>query len=151
MKLKLVSLLLVMCVGSTLCAQDNIFDKLGRKSPGEGTIVVYQDSRLADLVGKTRGSGSDNGTAKVQKVSGYRVQVYAGHNSQVARSEAQKMTNKVKELFPSYQVYMLFAAPRWLCQVGDYRTIEEADAIMRQMKATGAFKELSIVRTLVNL
>jgi hypothetical protein len=35
--------------------------------------------------------------------------------------------------------------------VGDFRSIEEADAVMRQLKETGMFKEMSIVRGQVNI
>ena len=41
--------------------------------------------------------------------------------------------------------------PRWLCRVGDFRSIEEADAMMRRLKATGVFKEVSIVRDQINI
>jgi hypothetical protein len=38
-----------------------------------------------------------------------------------------------------------------LCRVGDFRTIEEADATMRQLRSTGVFKEVSIVKEQVNI
>jgi outer membrane protein assembly factor BamA len=38
-----------------------------------------------------------------------------------------------------------------LCRVGDFRSIEEADAAMRRLKATGVFKEVSIVREQINI
>ena len=34
---------------------------------------------------------------------------------------------------------------RWY-RIGDFRSIEEADAMMRQLEETGAFKEITIVR-----
>ena len=48
-------------------------------------------------------------------------------------------------------VYTSFISPRWLCRVGDFRSIEEADAMMRRLKATGMFKEVSIVRDQINI
>ena len=36
-------------------------------------------------------------------------------------------------------------------RVGDFRSIEEADAAMRRLKATGVFKEVSIVREQINI
>jgi hypothetical protein len=38
-----------------------------------------------------------------------------------------------------------------LCRAGDFRSIEEADAMMRQLRATGAFKEVSIVKDQINI
>ena len=61
------------------------------------------------------------------------------------------MAEKVKKLFPELDVYTQFVSPRWLCRVGDYRSIEEAEAVMRQLKEAGNFKEVSIVRSLVKL
>ena len=48
-------------------------------------------------------------------------------------------------------VYAYCQPPRWLCRVGDFRSIEEADAAMRRLKATGVFKEVSIVREQINI
>lgn len=132
------------------CAQETIFDRLSVQQVGEGRVTIHQDSRLEELVGKPQGvNGEGNLQRTQQKVSGFRVQVYAGNNSQKARSEAHRMAEKVKTLFPDMTVYSQFVSPRWLCRVGDYRSIEEADAVMRQLKATGEFKEVSIVRSLV--
>ena len=80
-----------------------------------------------------------------------RVQVYAGNNSRVARNEANAIAEKIKMEFPEIPVYSYFQPPRWLCRVGDYRSIEEADAVMRRLKATGRYKEVSIVREQINI
>ena len=85
------------------------------------------------------------------KARGYRVQVYAGNNSRMARQEANEVADNIKKEFPELSVYAFFQPPRWLCRVGDYRSIEEADAAMRRLKATGKFKEVSIVREQINI
>ena len=85
------------------------------------------------------------------KARGYRVQVYAGNNSRIARQEANEVAELLKPEFPELPVYAFFQPPRWLCRVGDYRSIEEADASMRRLKATGKFKEVSIVREQINI
>ena len=61
------------------------------------------------------------------------------------------MATRVHTSFPELQVYTHFVNPRWLCQVGDFRSIEEADVVMRKLKATGDFKEVSIVRAQINI
>ena len=53
--------------------------------------------------------------------------------------------------FPELTIYTSFNPPRWLCRVGDFRSIEEADAMMRKLKATGVFKEVSIVKDQINI
>ena len=59
--------------------------------------------------------------------------------------------SRIKEYFPELSVYTSFNSPRWLCRVGDFRSIEEADAMMRQLRATGVFKEVSIVKEQINI
>lgn len=143
------------CVGVCLCgaltvsAQETVFDRLEKQQPGTGVVNIHQDARLKALVGQMR--SSSNAQKTVQKVQGFRVQVYAGSNSQRARTEATQMAERVKTLFPELDVYTQFISPRWLCRVGDYRSIEEADAVMRQLKSAGDFKEVSIVRSLIKL
>ena len=57
----------------------------------------------------------------------------------------------MKEGFPELAVYTYFQPPRWLCGVGDFKSIEEAHVTMRKLKATGVFKEVSIVREQINI
>ena len=136
--------------GITASAQETIFDRLDKQQMGEGVVTIHQDVRLKALVGQVR-SNSATSQKTAPKVQGFRVQVFAGNNSQQARNEANKMAEKVKMQFPELEVYTQFVSPRWLCRVGDYRSIEEADVVMRQLKSTGDFKEVSIVRSLIKL
>lgn len=137
-------------------AQDNIIKNLERRIPGQGTVIVHQDSRIGNLLGEVSASAGnsnipDNGEKKILKATGYRVQVYAGNNSRQAREEAIGVSAKVKEYFPELPVYTHFTSPRWLCRVGDFKSIEEADAMMRKLKGTGVFKEVSIVKEQINI
>ena len=61
------------------------------------------------------------------------------------------VASDIKERFPDLPVYTSFNPPRWLCRAGDFRSIEEADAMMRQLRATGVFKEVSIVKDQINI
>ena len=146
-----VYLLLLLIVGSftTLAAQD-IVRSLEERVPGQGVVVIHQDPSIAALIGTEHAVG-ESGERKVIQTNGYRVQVYAGPNSRVARNEAEQMADKVKEYFPQLHVYTSFVSPRWLCRVGDFRSIEEADAMMRQLRATGVFKEVIIVKDQVSI
>ena len=136
--------------GLTASAQRNIVSELQKNKVGEGTVTIHQDDKISALlgVGYVKSEGDE---PKVLKARGYRVQVYAGNNSRIARTEANEYADKVKAEFPEMSVYAYFQPPRWLCRVGDYRSIEEADAVMRRLKATGDFKEVSIVREQINI
>lgn len=79
------------------------------------------------------------------KINGYRVQVYAGSNSRVDREKATSIGKQVKQYFPGQPVYVHFQAPRWICRMGNYRTMEEARAFLTQVQALG-FSHASIVK-----
>ena len=133
-----------------LRAQNSIINSLQRDVPGQGKVTVHQDPRITALIGSEYVPTGDD-DERVLKVPGYRVQVYAGHNTRRARTEAQTVGDSIQLLFPKLPVYTSFQPPRWLCRVGDYRSIEEADAMMRRLRATGRFKEVSIVRDQINI
>ena len=132
-------------------AQTNIVDELQKQRVGQGTVTVHQDARISALLGSVYVKAENETEPKVLKARGYRVQVYAGNNSRIARQEANDVAEQVKAEFPELPIYAFFQPPRWLCRVGDYRSIEEADAAMRRLKATGKFKEVSIVREQINI
>ncbi len=126
----------------------NIVKSLEREMPGQGKVTVYQDPAVSALLGQEATSTDE---PRVIKAAGYRVQVYAGNNSRNARNEAYGVAGRVKEYFPEMKIYTSFTSPRWLCQVGDFRSIEEADAMLRKLKGTGSFKEVSIVKAQINI
>ena len=142
--------LLLAFVELSVFAQRSIVDELQVEKANQGKISIRQDDKISALLGQiyVKENASD---AKVLKARGYRVQVYAGNNSRVARNEANEIAEKIKLEFPEIPVYSFFQPPRWLCRVGDYRSIEEADAVMRRLKATGHYKEVSIVREQINI
>lgn len=126
----------------------NIVKSLERDVPGQGKVTIHQDPSIEALLGIERAS---TGEQKVIKTSGFRVQAYAGNNTREAKNEASGVAARIKESFPELSVYTSFNPPRWLCRVGDFRSIEEADAAMRKLKATGVFKEVSIVKDQINI
>ncbi|WP_281644784.1 SPOR domain-containing protein [Bacteroides zoogleoformans] len=132
-------------------AQNNIVKSLERSVPGQGKVTIHQDSRIAALIGVESVSTAGVDGQKVIKSSGYRIQVYAGNNTRQAKNEAYAVAARIKEYFPDLMVYTSFNPPRWLCLAGDYRSIEEADAMMRRLRATGVFKEVSIVKEQINI
>lgn len=127
---------------------DNIIKSLERDVPGQGKVTVYQDPAVATLL---EGKHKTSGEQKVLRMSGYRVQAYAGNNTRKAKTEAYHVADKIKAQFPDLPIYTTFIPPRWLCRVGDFRTIEEADATMRKLRGTGEFKEVSIVKDQINI
>ncbi|MBR5235533.1 MAG: SPOR domain-containing protein [Bacteroidaceae bacterium] len=148
--MKKISALLLTFVGLPLMAQDNIVDRLTQSVPGQGVITIHQDARLGALLGKVY-NPLQNRSGKIQTV-GYRIQIYAGGNTREAKEAAQKSAAYIKENYPEIPVYTEFVAPRWVCRVGDYKTIEEADQAMRMLKESRIFKEIAILpNQLINI
>ena len=148
--MKRLSVLLLMLASLPIMAQENIVDRLLQVVPDQGVITIHQDSRLEALLGVTYDPSKSKGK-KIQTV-GYRIQVYAGGNTRYAKEEALKAAAYVKENYPEIPVYTEFVAPRWVCRVGDYKTIEEADQAMRMLKKSRNFKEIAILpNQLINI
>lgn len=148
---KILGAILFMFLPLALYGQD-IVKTLKTNKSGQGRVTIYQSSAIDALIGRADNVLSEEDkSAKKGKAVGYRVMLYAGNNSRVSRSEAESVAKQVKEMFPEAVVYVRFSSPRWLCQLGDFRNIEEADAWMRKINATGKFKEMSIVKEQINV
>ncbi|MDR0961802.1 MAG: SPOR domain-containing protein [Mediterranea sp.] len=131
-------------------AQNNILRSLEQPVSGQGKVTIHQDARIAALVGTALSAGAD-GKQAVLKVAGYRIQVYAGNNTGVAKNEAHSIAARIQSNFPELSIYTTFISPRWICRVGDFVSIEEADAAMRRLRLAGGFKEVAIVKDQINI
>lgn len=127
-------------------AQSNIVQELETSSLYGPKVKINQPAKLMDLMGSMV---SVDG--KVPQVEGYRVMVYSGNNSRQARDEANGMAQFMRDKFPGAEVYVVFESPIRTCLYGDYRTREEAEAVMYKLKATKKFKEISVKKCLINL
>ncbi len=79
------------------------------------------------------------------KVSGYRVQAFAGGNSRKDRQKAEQIGNNIKAHYGNVPVYVHFYSPRWICRVGNYRTYEEAHQMLQNLRKLG-YNQASIVK-----
>ena len=79
------------------------------------------------------------------KITGYRVQAFAGGNSRKDRQQAEQVRNSIKSHYPNVPVYVHFYSPRWICRVGNYRTYEEAHQMLVSLRNLG-FDQATIVK-----
>ncbi len=79
------------------------------------------------------------------KITGYRVQAFAGGNSRKDRQQAEQIRNSIKSHYPNVPVYVHFYSPRWICRVGNYRTYEEAHQMLTSLRNLG-YTQASIVK-----
>ena len=81
----------------------------------------------------------------IYKVTGYRVQVFAGGNSRADRQRAESIRNQIKMNFPEEPIYVQSYSPRWICRIGNYRSLEEANIVLRKIQSMG-YKQACIVK-----
>ncbi len=79
------------------------------------------------------------------KVTGFRVQAYAGGNTRAARQQAETIGNNIKMKYPDQPIYVHFYSPRWICRVGNFRSYEEAHAMLNNIKRMG-YRQATIVK-----
>ncbi len=84
------------------------------------------------------------------KVQGYRIQVYSGGNSREDKQKAEAAGNAMKAKFPTEPVYVHFYSPSWKCRIGNYKTVEEARAVLAQVKKSG-FGQACIVKGTISV
>ena len=129
----------------------DILSSLTQDKPGQGRVRIFQDPRIEALLRNSTAEIISSGDKNVIRANGYRIQVYAGNNTRDARNQAMKLGSDVAEIFPELAVYTTFISPRWICRVGDLRSIGEADAMLRKLRSTNKFREVSIVREVIQI
>lgn len=85
-----------------------------------------------------------------RKVTGYRVQAYAGGNSRADRQKAEQAGSNIKMKYPEQPVYVHFYSPRWICRVGNFRTLGEAQTMLKKIKAMG-YKSATVVKGTITI
>ena len=103
-----------------------------KKQEPKVVVVEHHDSTTIDAPEEVQKK-----IMKGVKVAGYRVQVFAGGNTRNDRLKAERIGSEIKGLFPGVPVYVHFYSPRWICRMGNYRTYEEAHAVLERVKNNG--------------
>lgn len=85
-----------------------------------------------------------------RKVSGYRVQAFAGGNTRDDKNRAQQIGSAIKMKYPDQPVYVHFYSPRWICRVGNYRSYAEAQKMLSNIRAMG-YKGATIVKGMISV
>ena len=169
------TLSLIFCLGAlTISAQQTFTDRLQQVVESAGRIVLHQDKSITDLVNGTTKKPAATSARKGQidstlshltdstavdslslgpkvKINGFRIQVYFGDNSRQGKTEARAAGLRFRNSFPELPVYVNFVSPHWLCRAGDFRTMEEAGEVLRQIREMGIFREAVIVKSKINV
>lgn len=123
-----------------------------KKEPVGDTVKEHRNTaRQTETSPETTELNTTKKVPKVnRKVTGYRVQAYAGGNSRADREKAESIKNVIKAHYPELPVYVHFYSPRWICRVGNFRTFDEASSVLKDIKAMG-YKQACIVKGKINV
>lgn len=84
------------------------------------------------------------------KTQGYRIQVFSGGNSRIDRQKAETAGAVMKSNFPKEPIYVHFYSPSWKCRMGNYKTVEEARALLAKVKKLG-YNQACIVKGTISV
>ena len=130
-------------------AQQKFVDKLVKPVNGQGTVRVIQDAEITRMV---NGGGAEKESSASLADSGRTSRsITESGNSSVGTKPVRKMAGKVKSYFSDMATYTHFQSPRWICRVGDFRTYEEANQALHELRATKQFDEALIVKSVIQI
>ena len=74
---------------------------------------------------------------RTRQVMGYRIQVFVGGKTRADRQRAEQTANSLRTQFPGHKVYVHFYSPRWICRMGNFRTVAEAKEVLDEVVRMG--------------
>lgn len=151
---------LVLCIiaalaGSAATAQTvavadgdtSIVQYLERRDTG-GEVNIVQPAALTLRLSRT-----DATQAGQRSLTVYRVQLFSDNRSTTAKAEADRRAARVREIFTDVDVYVTFTSPFWRLRVGNFRSYEDANKILHELKTAfpDMASEMRIVRDRANV
>lgn len=136
-------------VAQSLREEASIINHIERQTPGEGVVQVRQSEAISNLIGR-RQVGENRETVTID---GYRVQLFSGNQQNKSKEEAFAKERRVHTLFPELATFVTFRSPSWRLRVGNFRSYEDADQVMRRIKRAlpDMGREMYVVRDEIKL
>lgn len=167
-KVRLMTLFLLIMGGTALMSAQNVTDSLRLKlieavveQEAIATYDIPEDimTNLSTNPGALKRPGAPTkrkGDGAVQKRQGYRIQVFGdGRNPSTLQARAQARGNAIVARFPKYrgQVYSFSSAPNWYTRIGNFKTAEEANRALDELKrAFPSFSaEMRVVKSQITI
>lgn len=97
----------------------------------EPEVEVHQSESVNQLL-LSRTMGVERKYEAVQ--NGFRIQVYSSNNQRVAARESSEIAEKVRNLSLGLDIYRTYNAPFWRVRVGNFRTQDEANEVLDELK-----------------
>lgn len=109
----------------TMPARLPLFEEL------EPEVEVHQSESVNQLL-LSRTMGVERKYEAVQ--NGFRIQVYSSNNQRVAARESSEIAEKVRNLSLGLDIYRTYNAPFWRVRVGNFRSQDEANEVLDELK-----------------
>lgn len=120
-----------------------------------GRVTLIQDVRLTELLGSQPKTYYANGTQpeKGSKAKGYRIRVFSGNQQNTSKDKAYRIQSEMQAKMPEMASYVTFKTPNWRLMVGNFRTTEEANSMLRVLrKEFPAYgKDMFVVSEIIEL
>lgn len=122
----------------------NPIEKIVEDSEGNVEILISQDLMDKILKTPTAHKKSHTGTGRpairpgINKMSGYRIQVFAdGRNQASLEARAKSRGAAISARLPKYrgQVYTFSSSPNWYTRVGNFRSQSEANEALSELRS----------------
>lgn len=118
--------------------RENVAERIMRESAGNITIDI-PPAILEQIMAPVEApkSKEQNLRPGINKMYGYRVQVFSdGRNQGSLEARAKARGSAVLARFPKYrgQVYTYSQSPNWYTRVGNFRSQQEANAALDELK-----------------
>jgi len=143
-----------------VCSQssNSIIDELNSVKQGQGSITIYQDDVIKNLVNPPKKNttsietvsnvGNNNTNTNVEKnnsivsstnnsakTRGYKIQVYSGNDQRKSRDEAYSRRDDVRRVYPQMNVSITYHSPAWRVRAGNFRSRAEAEQVLHEMRS----------------
>jgi len=103
-------------------------------------VQIQSDAKLDTLINRNIEMNKE-----ANSIQGFRIQIFFGSE----RKNATDAKNKVLQMFPSTDVYLIYQQPYFKVRVGDYRTKLEAHHMFKELLPL--FDKIFIVPDKINL
>lgn len=123
--------------------EPNIIERIIEDSDGNVNIII--DDELTEKIlqapkgHKKQGPITQRIRPGINKISGYRIQVFAdGRNQHSLEARAKARGTAISAKFPKYrgQIYTFSSSPNWYTRVGNFRTQAEANAALAELRSS---------------
>ena len=118
-----------------------ILRELNTSVPGKGHVSVYEDESISHVLGRSIAPSrtvytNSTGSTQFYRVRGFKIQAFSGNDQRTSKNEAHRKQQSINNSYPGLETVVLFESPFWRLRVGNFKTREEADQVLKEMAKT---------------